>query len=97
MPTYVELYQFTQEGIQNIKQSPARLNKAKKAIKAAGGKLKGFYLTMGQYDLVTIAEFPDDETAAKFGLTLGSGGNVRSETLRAFPEAEYRKIISELP
>jgi len=97
MPTYVALYSFTRDGIKNIKSSPARLNRAKKAIKAAGGKLKAFYLTMGQYDLVAIAEWPDDETAAKFMLAQCSEGNVRSETLKAFSEAEYRKIISELP
>ena len=54
-------------------------------------------MTMGQYDLVAIAEWPDDETAAKFILAQCSEGNVRSETLKAFSEAEYRKIISELP
>ena len=97
MPTYVALYKFTQDGIKNIKQSPSRLNKVKKTIKAGGGKLKAFYMTMGQYDLVAIAELPDDETAAKFMLAQGAEGNVTSETLKAFSEAEYRKIISELP
>ena len=97
MATYISLYRFTKQGIQNIKDSPARLDKAKKAVKASGGELKGFYLTMGQYDLVTVGEWPDDESAARFGLTLCSQGNVRTETLRAFTEDEYRKIISELP
>ena len=97
MPTYVALYKFTQDGIKNIKQSPTRLNRAKKAIKAGGGKLKAFYMTMGQYDLVAIAEWPDDETAAKFMLAQNAEGNVTSETLKAFSEAEYKKIIGELP
>lgn len=97
MQTYIVLYKFTQDGISRIKQSPARLNKAKKAIKAAGGKLKAFYLTLGQYDLVAIAEWPDDHTAAKFLLAQVAEGNVASETLKAFSETEYRKIISELP
>jgi uncharacterized protein with GYD domain len=69
----------------------------KKNLVAAGGKLIGFYLTMGQYDLVTIAEFPDDETVARAGLAGGSQGSVRSETLRAFTEEEYRKIIASPP
>jgi uncharacterized protein with GYD domain len=60
-------------------------------------KLLGFYLTMGQYDIVAIAEFPDDETAARAGLTGGSQGFIRSETLRAFNEQEYRKIVASLP
>lgn len=97
MPTYVALCNFTQEGIQNIKQSPSRFDKVKKAIRVSGGKLKSFYLTMGRYDIVAVAEWPDDESAAKFMLTLGSHGNVRSETLKAFPEAEYRKLIKDLP
>ncbi len=97
MPTYVALYKFTESGIKNIRQSPSRLAKAKKAIKDAGGSLKAFYLTMGRYDVVAIAEWPDDETAAKFLLMQGSEGNVRSETLKAFTETEYRKIIDELP
>jgi len=97
MPTYVALCNFTQQGIQNIKQSPSRYDKFKKAIRASGGKLKSFYLTMGRYDLVASAEWPDDESVAKFMLALESLGNVRSETFRAFTEAEYRKLIKELP
>ena len=97
MVTYVTLYRFTQDGVANIKASPSRLAKAKKAIKAAGGKLKAFYLTMGQYDLVAVSEWPDDETAAQFLLMQVSEGNVTSETLRAFDETAYRKIIGSLP
>ena len=97
MPTYVSLYKYTQKGIESIKDGPARLDAAKQTLAAAGGKLLGFYLTMGQYDIVTIAEFPDDETAARAGLTGASQGFVRSETLRAFNEQEYRKIVASLP
>jgi len=97
MPTYVALHRYTQKGLENIKDGPARLEAAKQALAAAGGKLLGFYLTLGQYDLVTISEFPDDETAARAGLFGGSQGYVRGETLRAFTEEEYRKIIAALP
>lgn len=97
MPAYITLCSWTQQGIENVKDSPARLETAKKAFKAAGGKLVGFYMTLGQYDFVTVSEFPDDESAAKAILTLATSGNIRSETLRAFPEAEYRKIIGSLP
>ena len=69
----------------------------RKPLPQLGGKLLGFYLTMGQYDLVTIAEFPDDETVARGGLASASQGYVRSETLRAFTEEEYRKIAGSLP
>jgi uncharacterized protein with GYD domain len=97
MSTYIYLLRYTQQGIANIKQGPSRLDAAKQAYKKAGGELKGFYLTLGQYDAVAIADLPDDNAAAKFALALGSQGNVRSETLRAFSEAEYRKIVGELP
>jgi uncharacterized protein with GYD domain len=97
MPTYIILVNLTQEGIKNIKESPNRLDAAKKAFQAFGGELKEFYLVMGQYDMVVVAEGPDDETAAKLALAIGSQGAINTETLRAFTEDEYRKIIAELP
>jgi uncharacterized protein with GYD domain len=97
MPTYVILSSFTQQGIQNIKDGPARLDAAKKAFKAAGGELKEFYLTMGGFDLVVIAESPSDEAAATLALAIGSQGNIRTQTMRAFTESEYRKLIASLP
>lgn len=97
MPTYISLVNYTDQGIRNIKDSPKRLDTAKKLLKDLGGDLKAFYLTLGQYDIVTIAEAPSDDVIAKFALALGSAGNVRTTTLKAFPEAEYRKIIQGLP
>jgi uncharacterized protein with GYD domain len=97
MPTFITLIRTTQQGMQNIKQSPARLEAAKKAFKAMGGELKQFYLVMGQYDMVVIGEAPDDETAAKLSLAIGSQGAIRTETMRAFTEEEYRKIVEALP
>ncbi|HEV2177925.1 MAG TPA: GYD domain-containing protein [Terriglobia bacterium] len=97
MPTYVTLLRYTQKGIETIKEGPTRLDAVKKAFAAAGGSMKAFYLTMGRYDAVAISEFPDDTTVAKVALADGSQGFVRSETLRAFTEDEYRKIISSLP
>ena len=60
MPTYIILLRYTQKGIQNIKESPNRLDAAKKAFRDAGAELKEFYLVMGQYDAVSISEAPDD-------------------------------------
>jgi uncharacterized protein with GYD domain len=97
MPTYISLLQYTQQGIAAIKQGPARLDAAKQAYKKAGGELKAFYLTIGQYDAVAIADLPDDTALAKIALALGAQGNVRTETLRGFSEPEYRRIIAELP
>ncbi len=97
MPTYISLVNFTQQGIEKIKESPARLDSVKKLYEAAGGKLLQFFLVMGRYDVVVIGEAPDDRAAAKIALTYGSKGAVRTETLRTFSEDEYRKIIAELP
>ena len=97
MPTYITLAQWTQKGIENVKESPNRLDAAKKLFKEAGGEIKEFYLTMGQYDMVVIGEAPDGETAARMNLKLGSKGSIRTETLRAFTEDEYRKIIAAVP
>ena len=97
MATYIMLHRYTQKGVENIKQSPARLDAVKKAFKAIGAELKQFYLVTGQYDIVTISEAPDAETMAKCAVDLASKGNVTTETLRAFTEDEYRKIIGGLP
>ena len=97
MAAYISLISFAQKGIENIKESPARLDAAKRFYKSMGAELKQFYLTLGRYDAVVIAEAPDDETAAKVALALGSAENVRTETLRAFTEDEYKKIIDALP
>ena len=96
MSTYILLANYTQQGIANIKEGPGRLDAAKEAVKAMGGEIKGFYLTMGRYDLIAVVEAPDDESVARLALTFGSGGSIRTETLRAFPEGEYRQIIGAL-
>jgi uncharacterized protein with GYD domain len=97
MPTYISLMHFTEEGVKNIKDSPARLDQAKKLFQSMGAEFKGWYLTLGQYDAVAIAEAPDEETGTKLLLMIGSQGNIRTETFRAFTDDEYRKIISALP
>ena len=97
MATYITLGRWTQQGIEKIKESPTRLDAFKQAVKAAGGTVKGFYMVTGQYDIVTIVEAPSDEAVAKAALLLGSKGCVRTETLRAFTEDEYRKVIASLP
>jgi uncharacterized protein with GYD domain len=96
MATYVSLVRYTEQGIRTIKESPARLDAAKKAFQAAGGEIKQFYLAMGKYDIVIISEGPSDEVAAAMALGLGSLGNIRTETMRVFPEAEFRKIVGSI-
>ena len=96
MSHFITLIRYTQQGAAKIKESPARLDAAKKAAEKAGGKIHAWYLTMGQYDAVLISEFPNDEAGAKFTLSVGAMGNVTTETLKAFTEAEYRKIVGSL-
>jgi len=97
MATYISLLRYTQQGIENIKEGPARLDAAKKLFKSVGAELKEFYLVTGHYDAVVVTEGPDDETAAKLVLKIGSLGAIRTETMRAFPEEEYREIIASMP
>lgn len=96
MATYLSLVRWTHDGIAKIKDSPSRLDAAKKTIEAGGGKMKQFYMLMGRYDMAIIIEAPDDAAVARINLALGSKGSVRTETSRAFSEDEYRKIISGL-
>lgn len=97
MPTYITLLNWTEQGIKNVKESPKRLDAGKEAFRSMGAEIKEFYLVKGQYDMVIVSEAPDDATVAKLALAVASQGAVRTMTLRAFTEDEYRKIIAELP
>jgi uncharacterized protein with GYD domain len=97
MPKYISLINYTQKGIENIKESGNRFDAFKQLCESMGAKVDGFYLTMGRYDLLVIVDAPDSETMAKLFLTTASKGAVSTETFQAFSEDEYRKIISELP
>ena len=96
MPTYISLLRWTQKGIEGIKEGPARLDKAKEVLKSVGGEMKGCFMTMGAYDMVVRFEVPDDTAAAKFLLAVASRGTIQTETMRAFSEEEYRRIVSSL-
>ncbi len=97
MGTYIMLANWAESGIKAVKDSPKRLDRAKKLIKAEGGAMKAFYMTMGEYDMVAIYEAPDDEAAARFTLQLGMTGTLKTKTMKAFPEADYRKLLDTLP
>lgn len=96
MPTYIALLKWTEKGIAAVKASPGRLDAGRQAFKQAGIDIKDTYLTMGRYDLVCVIDAPDDETLAAGMLSLGSQGNVSTETLRAFSEDQFRKIASSI-
>jgi len=96
MAAYPMLLNWTDQGIRNLKESPKRLDAAKKLAKDLGGEIKTVYMTQGSIDLVLVAEMPNNEKVAGFVLKLGSLGNVRTTTLKAYSEDEYRKIIGGL-
>ena len=97
MITYIALVYYTDQGVRQVKDSPKRLDAGRAALREMGGDIKSFWMTMGDYDLVLVFEAPDDAVAARFSLMLGAGGNVRTKTMKAFPEAAYRQIVASLP
>ena len=96
MTTYIMLASWTDQGVRGVKESARRFDAAKKALSDMGGSFQAFYMTMGDYDMVAVYEAPDDAVAARFNLQLGMLGNVRTRTMKAFPEAAYREIIASL-
>ena len=97
MSKYLILFRFTQKGIENIKESPARVEASKQLFRDMNAEVENFYGLMGRYDTMFIVEAPDDETIVKAVAALGSLGYIQTETLRAFTEEEYRSIIEALP
>src|SRR5437660_466611 len=93
MAEYLMLFRFTEKGVANVKDSPKRVKDAKKLFAENGAKVKTFYAVLGHYDTVFIVDAPDDETIARLSLQLSSLGNVHTETLRAFSEEQYQKMI----
>ena len=97
MATYITLYKLTEQGIRNIKDAPKRIEDGIKAWEATGGKMIGFYSTMGEYDYVGITEADDDEAASAFTLALGAMGNIRTTTMRAYTVEEFARIVAKIP
>lgn len=97
MATYIALSSFTDQGVRSVKDSPKRADAVKKAAKKLGVNMTQIYWTLGHYDLVAIIDAPDDETATAFSLAVGSAGNVRTQTLRAFDREEMAAILGKLP
>ncbi|MEV6164237.1 GYD domain-containing protein [Streptomyces sp. NPDC052052] len=95
MPTYVALLNWTDQGVQNYKDTPKRAEAFGAALQKLGAQLLNIYWTVGPYDLVVVVEAPDEETATATLLQLGAVGNVRSTTLRAFGPEEMGRIIAK--
>ncbi len=96
MARYIQLLNWTDQGAKNVRESPKRLDSARDLAKKVGCEIREFYMTIGSCDMVVIMDAPDDEAVAKFSLTLASGGNVRTTTLKAFPEDAYRRIVGAI-
>ncbi|RUW45151.1 MULTISPECIES: GYD domain-containing protein [unclassified Mesorhizobium] len=96
MTSYIVLMNWTEQGAKNLRESPKRLDAARKQLGEMGGSFKAFYLTMGEYDMVAVVEAPDDAILARFSLMLAAAGNIRTRTMKAFPEFAYREIITSL-
>ena len=94
---YILLINWTEQGINKIKESSDRFSSFKASVEKAGGKFIGGYYTFGEYDVVIIIDVPNDEVAMSLMLKVGSAGNVRTKTLRAFTAEEGKKIIKDLP
>ena len=97
MPTYVTLMKFTEQGSKDLKGAPRRIESAIKVWELMGGKLLAAYFLMGEYDYVAITESPSDETAVTASLAVCAREHVKTTTLRAFPIAEFAKLVNSLP
>jgi uncharacterized protein with GYD domain len=97
MPTFIVTMNFTDQGIRTIKDAPKRAAAARELAKKLGVDIKQLFLTTGDSDLLAIVEAADGAVLVKFCMTIGAAGNLRTKTARAWPEAEYMKMVSELP
>ena len=97
MPTFILSLNWTDQGIRSVKDAPKRAQAARELAQKVGIEIKDVYLTSGDDDLLLIVDTPNGDNVAKFALALSSQGNVRTRTARAWPQAEFQKLISELP
>jgi uncharacterized protein with GYD domain len=96
MPRYIQLYNWTDQGVRNAKDAPNRIRQATQMLERLGGKLIDLSFTMGQYDLVGVLEAPSDEVITRFALTLAGAGNVRTTTLKAYTLDEFEQLARSL-
>ena len=89
MPTYIMLSTLTPEGVQTIKNNPARIKEVNREVEQLGAKVTAQWATLGRFDFVNVVEAPDEETIARVSMELGSRGTGRYETLTAFPVDDF--------
>lgn len=95
MPTYVSLINWTDQGLKNFRDTTTRAKDFTKLVEARGGKVRELVWTVGEYDLVSVIDVPDDESGVATLLQVGSLGSIRSNTMRAFSAREMDKIIGQ--
>ncbi|HQY27510.1 MAG TPA: GYD domain-containing protein [Burkholderiaceae bacterium] len=96
MAKYIALASFTDQGIRNVKDSVKRADAVREAARKYGCEMSHIYWTLGNYDLVTIIDAQDEASATAFAMAIGSAGNVRTQTLRAFSREEMGAILGKL-
>jgi uncharacterized protein with GYD domain len=96
MATYIVLASFTEQGIRNVKETTKRADAVKEAAKKFGVTAKEFYWTLGSHDVVVIFEAPDDASMTALNMSIGSAGNVRTETMRAFSREEMNGVLAKI-
>ena len=96
MATYILLAKFTEQGIRKIKDSPKRADAFKNMAKKCGATVKDVFWTLGEYDIVAVVEAPDDVSITALGLSTGTLGNLRTQTLRAFTQADMGTILDKM-
>lgn len=96
MATYIVLTSFTDQGVRNVKDTVKRADSVKELAGKFGVTAKDFFWTLGGYDIVVIFDAPDDASMTALGLAIAAGGNVRTETLRAFSRDEMNGILARL-
>ena len=96
MPNYVMLANWTDQGMRHVEESPKRIDAARKSLEEMGGHFISVFVTMGEYDLIITYDAPDDAVAARFSIMLGKLGNIRTSSMKAFPEEAYRQIVHTL-
>jgi uncharacterized protein with GYD domain len=95
LPVYVVLGNWTDEGIKNAKDAPGRIKDTHRVVAETGGKMQLYY-TLGEYDFVMVLDVPNDNAVLKILVWLGSEGNVRTKTLKAWTEDEAAKVLAEM-
>jgi uncharacterized protein with GYD domain len=96
VPKYVTLYNWTDQGAKTVKETVNRAKAATQAAEGMGGKIETILWTIGPYDVVSVSEFPDDETGTAVSLQIASTGNIRTVTMRAFDEDDMKGILAKM-